>query len=233
MNPGLYKCEIMEDIKDLTRRSFDEIACLPDNWDHNRYYHNYILRLLPEKGEVALDVGCGTGEFSRLIAERFSKVQAVDLSPRMIEEAQARNSHSRIEYQLCDVEKMQLKEGSYDAIVSIAALHHMDLDVVLPKFKSALRENGVLVVLDLYKQRKPVEFALSVIAAPLNLIARLLTGQLVKSNERKRLWKEHDVIDKRVMGTIETITKSAGRYIPGSRIKRHLFWRYSLVYTKS
>jgi ubiquinone/menaquinone biosynthesis C-methylase UbiE len=67
---------------------FDRIAMIAqDGWDHNAPYHRYLLRHIPLRCEAALDIGCGTGSFSRLLAERADRVVALDLSPRMIEVA--------------------------------------------------------------------------------------------------------------------------------------------------
>ena len=83
---------------------FDRIALLsPDGWDHNAHYHRFLLRHVPARCRAALDVGCGTGAFSRLLAERSDQVIALDLSPRMIEIARARAEHlPNITFQVAD-----------------------------------------------------------------------------------------------------------------------------------
>jgi 2-polyprenyl-3-methyl-5-hydroxy-6-metoxy-1,4-benzoquinol methylase len=50
-------------------------------WDHNAHYHGELLRRLPASIDRALDVGCGAGEFARLLAARARNVDAVDASP--------------------------------------------------------------------------------------------------------------------------------------------------------
>ena len=78
---------------DRVREDFDRLAVLSEGsvWDHNSHYHPFLLRQLPERLSEALEVGCGTGEFARLLAERSETVLAVDLSPRMIEAARVRS----------------------------------------------------------------------------------------------------------------------------------------------
>jgi SAM-dependent methyltransferase len=51
-------------------RQFNRIALLPDRWDHNRQYHRFLLDHIVENRDSALDVGCGTGEFTRELAAR-------------------------------------------------------------------------------------------------------------------------------------------------------------------
>ncbi len=219
-------------LKEQTRDSFNRLAGLPDKWDHNRFYQSFIMRELPESGSTALDVGCGTGEFARLLASRFTEVVGVDLSPGMIEEAMRRNPDPRIEYRLADIEDMDLESDSFDAIVIIAALHHADMDALLPRLRDALGEGGVLAVLDLYLPRTPIEHVLSVIAAPLTAVTDLAVHRGRKPAEWKRLWDEHWSIDRHVLSTTRQVREAAERHLPGFRLRRHLFWRYSLVFKK-
>ena len=83
---------------------FDQIALLSgDGWDHNAHYHQYLLRHVPAHCEAALDVGCGLGTFSRLLARRAGHVVALDLSPRLIALAQERSrQYPSIQYQVWD-----------------------------------------------------------------------------------------------------------------------------------
>jgi 2-polyprenyl-3-methyl-5-hydroxy-6-metoxy-1,4-benzoquinol methylase len=59
--------ELMQKIRD----DFDRIALHDGSeWNHNNRYHNFLLQQLPLHCESILDIGCGTGEFSRLLAKR-------------------------------------------------------------------------------------------------------------------------------------------------------------------
>jgi hypothetical protein len=53
----------------VIREDFDRIARLSgDSWNHNTQYHPFLLRQLPSRMRAALDIGCGAGAFSRLVA---------------------------------------------------------------------------------------------------------------------------------------------------------------------
>jgi ubiquinone/menaquinone biosynthesis C-methylase UbiE len=87
----------------------------------------------------ALEVECGTGEFARLLAERCERVLAVDLSPRMIEEARARaKDHPNVEYLLADASSWAFPRERFDCVASIATLHHLPLGPMLAKMRDAL-----------------------------------------------------------------------------------------------
>jgi len=58
---------------------FDRIALLSnDNWNHNTHYQEYLISQIPERCRHILEIGCGTGKFSRLLAQRAEQVLAID-----------------------------------------------------------------------------------------------------------------------------------------------------------
>src|SRR5687768_15933760 len=70
---------------DQVRADFDRIALLADDGrDHSSPYDAYLLQRAPARCRAALDVGSGTGAFSRLLAARSDHVLGVDLSPEMV-----------------------------------------------------------------------------------------------------------------------------------------------------
>ena len=212
---------------------FDRLAVLStEEWNHNDYYHPFLLRHVPAQCDAALDIGCGTGGFSRLLAQRAQHVLALDLSPQMIQSAQARSMpFGNIEYELADVLKQELPPAQFDCVVSIATLHHLPLDSMLEKMKTALKPNGVLLILDLFKAESTSDFALSIPAIPWNLALRLWKQHRLRpSPEGRAAWAEHGRTD--VYLTLSQVRQSCDKVLPGALITRHLLWRYSIVWTK-
>ena len=69
------------------RSDFDRLAVLENKtggWSHNDHYHAYLLRYIPHPCNESLEIGCGTGAFTRLLAGRSRHVLGLDLSPEMI-----------------------------------------------------------------------------------------------------------------------------------------------------
>jgi ubiquinone/menaquinone biosynthesis C-methylase UbiE len=212
---------------------FDRLAILStDEWNHNDYYHPFLLRHVPNPCEQALDIGCGTGSFSRLLAQRAQHVLALDLAPQMIRVAQERSANvTNIEYQAADILKYELPAAHFDCIVSIATLHHLPLDFMLEKMKAALKPNGVLLILDLFKVESISDYALSIPAFSLNFVLRLGKQlRLRPSPEVRAAWDEHGRTD--VYLTLSQVRQSCETKLPGARLTRHLLWRYSIVWRK-
>lgn len=84
---------------------------------------------------LAVDVGCGTGQFSVLLGDCFDAVLATDVSPDQI--AHARR-HPRVSYTVSTAEKPFVPTGSADLIVAAQAAHWFDL----PAFYTAARDMG-------------------------------------------------------------------------------------------
>lgn len=140
-----------ESWREKIRRDFDRIALYDqEGWNHNNHYHPFLLNQLPASCKTALDIGCGTGEFSRLLAQRVETVVALDLSSKMIEVARHRSSQfSTINFQVTDVMEWDFPIEKFDVIVSIATLHHLPIKKLLPHLKAALKPGGKLIILDL------------------------------------------------------------------------------------
>ena len=63
-----------------------------------------ILNQLPIVCSTVLDIGCGVGEFSRLLANRANKVIAIDLSSKSIEIAKQRSQQfNNIDYRVASI----------------------------------------------------------------------------------------------------------------------------------
>ncbi len=99
-----------------------------DAWSHNAYYHGYLINQTPARCRHILEIGCGTGEFSRLLAERTEKVLAIDLSPQMIRLARENSKLSpNIDFIEGDVMTHQLPDNQFDCIAALTTFHHLPL----------------------------------------------------------------------------------------------------------
>jgi ubiquinone/menaquinone biosynthesis C-methylase UbiE len=213
-------------------KDFDRIANLPDDWDHNIVYHDFLLASVPQSGGLALEVGCGTGLFSRRLAERCAGVRALDLSSEMIQVARRRSAQfQNITFERADFLTAELASESYECIVSIATVHHLPLAETLARMKSALRPGGVLMILDLVGGRRLADLALECVAVPASMAHRLaLTGRLRPPKPIRDAWDAHGKTDR--YSTISEIREVCRVQLPGASIRRHLYWRYSLIWKK-
>ena len=214
------------------REDFDRLALYDvEGWNHNNHYHSFLLEQLPSRGKVALDVGCGTGEFSLLLARRFEKVIAVDLSSNAIDIARQRSKDYRnIDYQVADILEWEITPEKFDAIVSIATLHHLSEEKLLPKLTSGLKPGGKLIVLDLLKLETIQDYLSDLIAVPLNRWFLLKNRPPKPSPEAIAAMQEHLLTDEFL--TLSEVKQIYQNKLKGAKIRKHLFWRYSVVWEK-
>lgn len=211
---------------------FDRLAMFStDVWDHNNHYHNFLLRHLPPHIESALDIGCGTGAFSRRLAERSDRVLGIDLSPQMIRFARERSSKSaNIQFEIAEVMTKELGAEQFDCIASIATLHHLPFDEILSKMKRALKPNGTLLVLDLFEDQG-ISDPMNWLAVPASITLQLIkTGRAKKSAEELAVWDEHGQHDSYL--TLAQIKETCSNILPDAQVRKHLLWRYSIVWRK-
>lgn len=203
-------------------------------WDHNRHYHRWLLRQLlvrraREQLNTALDVGCGTGELARALAGRVGQVDAVDPSDEMIREARERSSPaSSVRWVHGDFLNAELPLPVYDAVTASSSLHHMPLLPALARLARLVAPGGILIVVGPYRPMTIEDFALDALAVPANAAV----GAVVAA--RGRGGKAHDpnmpIISPTT--TLAEIREAAAAAVPGARLRRQLFWRYSLVWQR-
>jgi len=218
----------------VIQADFDRIALVAtDGWSRNNHYYHFLLRQMPSRCHGSLEIGCGTGSFSRLMAQRSQQVLALDLSPQMIRIARARSRQcANIEFKVADVGVWEFPLRRFDCIVSVATLHHLPLEETLARMKDSLKTNGVLLVLDLFQPKGLWDLFLSCIALPVAVLLSLLRNRRWRATRQQReAWAEHDLHDSYL--TFSEVREIAARILPGAKIKKHLLWRYSIVWKKN
>ena len=84
--------------------------------------HDLVELLAPNAGERVLDLGCGTGELTAMIAARGARVTGLDASDEMLATARARQPE--LTFVAADAQALTY-DAAFDAVFSNAALHWM------------------------------------------------------------------------------------------------------------
>jgi SAM-dependent methyltransferase len=137
-----------------TREAYDRLAAVwsstTDEGPFNGYLERPALRSLVPRGlagAAVLDAGCGSGAQAEWLLDQGAEVTGVDVSPRMIEEAE-RRCGGRGRFLVADLaQPLPLEPASLDGITCSLALHYLaDWSVPLRSFASALRPGGWAVI---------------------------------------------------------------------------------------
>jgi ubiquinone/menaquinone biosynthesis C-methylase UbiE len=95
-----------------------------------------------------VDVGCGIGMYSDLLAEAFgATVVGVDPSARMRGVAERAHAHPRVRYVAGSAEELPLEDASCDAALMSNVLHHVvDREACARELHRVLRPGGLLLL---------------------------------------------------------------------------------------
>ncbi|MBM3994767.1 MAG: methyltransferase domain-containing protein [Planctomycetes bacterium] len=106
------------------------------------------LDLLGEvRGKRILDLGCGHGMASVVLARRGAQVIGCDLSAGYVQEAsqRAKANHASVQHVVCDAERLPFADEAFDGIWGNAILHHLDLELAAAELRRVLAPGGQAV----------------------------------------------------------------------------------------
>jgi SAM-dependent methyltransferase len=97
-------------------------------------------------GVRALELGCGTGVFLALTAPSGARLDAVDLSPELLEKARARFPEpGRVRLACGNVEQLPYPDAAFDVVYGSSILHHVALRPTLQEAGRVLKPGGRIV----------------------------------------------------------------------------------------
>ena len=99
---------------------------------------------LPVKKGVILEIGAGTGEYTKRYILGNAKLIATDISPSLIKAIQAKRIKN-VSCKVANAEKLPFKSGFFDAVIGNSILHHLDLDEALDEIYRVLKKGGKMV----------------------------------------------------------------------------------------
>ncbi|XP_028292842.1 putative methyltransferase DDB_G0268948 [Gouania willdenowi] len=117
----------------------------------DRLMGNIFDFLKKQKGppyELALDVGCGSGQGTLLLAKHFESVVGTDVSPAQIEVAQQHAMAPNITYRHCLAEDLPIADSSVDLVTAMSSFHWFDRQRFLQEVHRVLKPNGCLALLN-------------------------------------------------------------------------------------
>jgi SAM-dependent methyltransferase len=137
--------------------SWDEVAedydkTVGDTGDsyHRTYVNPVIFDILGEvKGLSILDLACGQGYLSRILAQKGAEVIGIDISEKMLEIAHAQETSEPlgIKFVHCSsAELSEITDASMDCVVSTFGFHDIkEIDRTIEECTRVLKEGGELV----------------------------------------------------------------------------------------
>ncbi|GAA0441220.1 SAM-dependent methyltransferase [Acrocarpospora corrugata] len=194
-------------------------------WDHNAHYHRWILRQLPRRFGKALDVGSGSGDLARLLATCAESVYGIDANATIVARARDSTFSASVRFSVGDA-LTDTPPGPYNVITCVAVVHHLPFTDAITLFRRQLAPGGTLVIVGVSRAHSLNDHLLGLAAVPLNLVM----GWLKNKGRRAVRPVSMTAPTRPAVMTFPDIVREASRVLPGVRLRRRLFWRYTLVW---
>lgn len=130
---------------------FDSVAELYDR--ARPTYPGELIDAVAALGPRILEIGPGTGQATRALAERGAEVTAVELGPRMAAIAQRNAPAAHVV--VADFDTWEPEHAAFDAVTAFTAFHWLDAATKYAKVARLLRPGGALAVVENLHVRVP------------------------------------------------------------------------------
>ncbi len=106
-----------------------------------------LLAPVPLQDRACLDLGCGFGHYSSILAKRGGVVTATDRSALMLAAAHTSRPHERIHYEQVAMEDVTFPAATFDVVISNMALHYLaDLAAMVNKIAGWTKPGGTFIL---------------------------------------------------------------------------------------
>jgi ubiquinone/menaquinone biosynthesis C-methylase UbiE len=93
-----------------------------------------------QQGDKILELGCGTGYFTREISKLPCEVTAIDISPALLEKA--RSQVSNVKFLIEDAHNTTFPDGVFDKVIGSSVLHHLEIEKAIEEIYRVLKNGG-------------------------------------------------------------------------------------------
>jgi ubiquinone/menaquinone biosynthesis C-methylase UbiE len=91
-----------------------------------------------------LELGCGTGYFTRELARTGANIVAVDVSPELLEKAKGDCTPDNVRYDIQNACALSYPERVFDSVVGSSVLHHLQVNEALREIYRVLKPGGTI-----------------------------------------------------------------------------------------
>jgi SAM-dependent methyltransferase len=95
-------------------------------------------------GMTVLELGCGTGYFTRELARSGADIVAIDVSPELLQIAKANYSAPNVRYEIQNAYELSYSDAVFDSVVGSSVLHHLEIEEALREIYRVLKPSGTI-----------------------------------------------------------------------------------------
>lgn len=136
----------MEDYSELNFTGERLVTKIFEYWTLE-HLHRYAVSIDFIKDKVVLDLACGEGYGSNILAHHCESIIGIDISEETIENAKKKYKHDNLRFILGSAIKVPLENKSVDVVVCFETIEHHDKhDEMMKEIRRVLRKDGLLII---------------------------------------------------------------------------------------
>ena len=191
-------------------------------WNHNTAYHNWVLSNVKGRDSI-LDVGCGEGLLIYKLSKVCKNIIGIDTHEPSIEKAKKRIKNiNNVSIIKTGFEEYNEKDNTYEAIIFVASIHHMNFNLSIKKSAKLLKPGGVLLIVGLARPKRFIDYFIE--------YARFIPCKI--GDMFHEVKGDVGAPIKDAEETMEDIINITKKELPNSKIKYALYYRYLLKWIK-
>jgi len=111
------------------------------------HLHRYALACEYVQDKVVLDIACGEGYGSAMLAESAKRVWGVDIAEDIITYAKTKYKKVNLQFKIGSCAEIPLKDSSVDMVVSFETIeHHSQHEAMMSEVKRVLKPGGAIII---------------------------------------------------------------------------------------
>lgn len=120
--------------------------CVGEIW--LEHWHRYLFAERFSSDKEVLDLACGEGYGSHVLASRAKRVVGMDVSDKAVQHARSRyGQDSALEFLVGDGQSLPFDDASFDLVVSFETIEHVtEQESFIKEFRRVLRPDGMLII---------------------------------------------------------------------------------------
>lgn len=111
------------------------------------HMHRYVIANELVKDLIVLDIACGEGYGTNLLASSAKEITGIDIDYNTISNAQIKYTKKNIRFKKGSISQIPEPDSTYDAIVCFETLEHItEHEIALKELKRVIKPDGILII---------------------------------------------------------------------------------------
>lgn len=191
-------------------------------WNHNTAYYGWVRKRTAPCRSV-LDVGCGDGSLLMFLDDGERRLVGLDVDASCICRARERAEGGNATFELASFEDYH-PAHSFDAVVFVASIHHMDMRAAIAKAKSLLAPGGLLLVVGVASPSTLADYMVEGL--------RVLPCRAISAARGMRTSEDENIPVSYAFPTMGEVRRVLSDELPGHSLRYGLYYRYLVEWKK-